>query len=259
MKTGITLITMGQGNAKALLNTLENTNQLVDEIIFGDVLIFEEDRKVIHSYKERFNIRIIPFSFDFIFKNGFSSILNELSGYATNDFVLYLNVSETVQHDYGILKHINYDYNCYYFTHETETHHWYRLYNRNELKWSGIIHEELIGEYRPYPNPLFMMADTPKDNDNEFKAMVFNEVKEIVYFNQYIRLVDEPNVSPTTNIGWVNYAKDSYNSLVERLNKKGDSYLSFKNSDPELFLSYIKSSPEFKKENFQNNNLIHFQ
>jgi hypothetical protein len=101
---------------------------------------------------------------------------------------------------------------------------------------------------------LFRMADTEKDSHDPFKAQVYNDIKELVYFNQYIKLVEEPNERGATNQGWVTYAQDGYQSLTERLAKKGKRYEAFKEGDLQ---KYLDNCAEF--ENFDNNNLIHYQ
>jgi len=45
MKTGISLITMGAGNVKVLKKTLESFKEVFDEVIYGDLLIYQEDRE----------------------------------------------------------------------------------------------------------------------------------------------------------------------------------------------------------------------
>jgi len=53
-----------------------------------------------------------------------------------------------------------------------------------------------------------MMADLEKDMYNSFKAKVFNDFKELVYFQQYLKLVDSPDEIGATNDGWVRFAKE---------------------------------------------------
>lgn len=250
MKTGITLLTMGQGNVLALKKTLESFKGVCDEVVYGDLLIFESDREVVKSYQKEYNTRVVELPFNYIFKNGFSACLNTLASLATNDIVMYMNTSETIQTDNGILEIIknNPDCNMFYFDHETDKHRWFRCYNRKEMYWSGVIHEEVIGDARPYHKPIFRMADMEKDLDDPFKAKVFDDVKEIVYFNQYLKLVDEPDKSGATNQGWVDFARDNYESMKYRLEKKGERYRAFIEDDFELFMNDINTNPEFENE-----------
>lgn len=241
----ISLITMSQGNPMALKRTFDSFKNVVDEIIFGDLTIFEEDTKLIESYKEEYNLKIVKFPFDFIFKNGFSSILNSLSDHAKNDIVIYMNCSEIILYGkYSILDNVNNEFNCYYFDHSTDPHRWYRMYNRKELKWAGIIHEEVIGIHRPYHKAIFRMADTEKDMVDPFRAAVFNDIKELCYFNQYVRLVDEPEHKIITNSGWLNFALDGYESFKYRMEKKGKRYEAFLKGDLGMYLDDIKNNPD---------------
>lgn len=255
----LTLITMGQGNPVALKRTLDSFKGICNEVVFGDVLIFDSDREIIRSYQEEYNMGIVEAPFNYIFEFGFAHMLNTLAYYATNDWVLYMNVGEMIDSGENILEKINDDHNMYLLNHRTETHLWGRLYNRKQLQWSGLIHEELIGQKRACFEPIFMFKDTEKDMGDLFKAKVWNDVKELTYFNQLIRLVDNPEVRGATNPGWVDYAKDSYDSLVERLQKKGKRYEAFKEGNLAKFMEDIFSNPEFEEERHESSTLINFQ
>ena len=184
----ITLITMGQGNINALKRTVDNMSQLCDEVIFGDMLIFEEDRKKLFEiFKGYNNIWFVQTPFNFIYKNGFAHTLNELAKFAKNNLVIYMNVSEVI--DKNLNKDLITDqYNCYSFNHATDPHTWVRCYDKRYLGWSGFIHEVVVprtpdDKLLLCPEHLFMMADTEKDMDDPFKAKVFNDVKELVYLH----------------------------------------------------------------------------
>lgn len=263
MKTGITGITMGCGNVIVLKETLKSFSTICDEIIYGDMLIFDDDRDMLHTYTKEFNLKIIDITFDYLFHNGFGSLLNVLASYASNNTVLYLNTSEIIEKDNGILDILNPEYNCYFFDHATDPHRWYRFYNRRELKWSGRIHESLIPigdkDFRPYHKPVFRMADLEKDMNNSFKAQVFNDVKEIVYFNNYMSIVDDISNLGGTDTGWVRFATDNYNSMHERLLKKGNRYTAFQTRDLLMYLADIYNNNEFEKQRFESNIGIEYQ
>lgn len=254
----ITLITMGQGNPVALKRTLDSFKNVVDEIIFGDVLIFESDREIINSYLKEYNMKIVRLPFNFIFLNGFGPTLNALAEFATNDWVLYMNVSEVLDGEHPVKEQMSKEYNCYSFDHATETHRWFRLYNRKELKWGGLIHEEVIGDLRLCPFNLFRMKDTTKDEENTFMAKVSNDVKEIVYWQQYMRLVDNPELRANTHQGWIDHATQDYDHFKERMRKKGKRYEAFEKGDLAMYLDDIHTNPEFEKERFKSTDLINF-
>jgi hypothetical protein len=222
MKTGITLITMGAGNVIVLEETLKSFQHVVDEVIYGDTLLFPEDREILYLYEKKYNMKIVRYSFDYIFKNGFAAILNDLCSHATNDMVLYSNTSEAIDIDYGIVEIVNNNLDCntFYFTHATDKHHWFRMNNRKDLKWSGLIHEESVGNHKPYHKPIFQMKDLEKDLMNPFKAKVFNTVKEAIYFSLYNRIVDDPKSLGGTDPGWVHFATENYESMAYRLRQK---------------------------------------
>ena len=103
------------------------------------------------------------------------------------------------------------------------------------------------------------MADLDKDMGNPFKAKVFNDIKELTYFNQYIRIVDNPELLGATNFGWMGFAKDSYDSMKERLTNKGKRYEAFMNDDFTMYMEDVLNNPEFEKERFESNITIEFQ
>lgn len=256
----ITLILPTQGNPIALKRTIDNVlaqfQGKVDEVIVGDLCVFQEDSeaiKVMSAMMPEGVVKIVEPEFNTLFQQGFGNTLNFLSEFAKNDFILYLNVGEIVETNMNI-DLLSQGYNCFQFDHAEDKHHWTRLYNKKDMQWSGRIHEEVRGEKNVCPTMLFRMADTEKDSYNPFKAQVYNDIKELVYFNQYIKLVEEPNEIGATNQGWVTYAKDGYQSLTERLAKKGKRYEAFKEGDLQ---KYLDNCQEF--ESFDNNNMIHYQ
>lgn len=234
---------MGSGNVKVLRKTLESMSTVCDEIIYGDLLLWGSDRDVVIGYEKEFNLKRIPFGFDSLFKYGFSFVLNDLASHATNDYVMYLNTSEIIGEDYGILDVIknNPDCNAFYFNHKKEFHRWFRTYNRKELKWSGRIHESLEGEYRPYHKPIFQMVDLPKDMDDIHKAGCLDSLKEAVYFEQYLSIVDRPELLGETDPSWITFCTEGYNSFVERLVQKGNVYLSLKRGDYPSFMKALEA------------------
>lgn len=264
MKTGITGITMGCGNVKVLRKTFESLSTVCDEIVYGDMLVFEQDRDTLKSYCRLFNLKIIQLPFDYIFHNGFSSVLNVLASHSSNDTVLYLNTSEIIETDNGILDVVNHGgYNCYFFDHSTDPHRWYRFYDRRELKWSGRIHESLVpigdNDFKPYHKPVFRMADLEKDMDNSFKAQVFNDIKEIVYFNNYMSIVEDVDNLGGTDPGWIKFATENFNSMHDRLMKKGFRYAAFNLRDMDMYIRDIYNNNEFEQQRFESNIGIEYQ
>jgi len=263
MSKGITLLTMGAGNILVLKETLKSFvgSGICNEVIYGDMLLFPDDREVVKTYEKEFNLKSIKLPFDYIFKNGFSSILNLLADHAINDLVIYMNTSEIigVDNDMEQIINDNPDCNTFYFGHSQEIHRWFRCYNRNELKWSGRIHEELQGEYRPYHKPIFIMEDLEKDMGDSLKAKILNDCKEIVYFQQYISIVDNPKLLAGTNVGWLTFSIDGYESFKYRLDKKGKRYEAFLEGDLEKYMNDVMTNPEFEKEMFESNFMIAFQ
>lgn len=251
----VTLITMGAGNVEALGKTLESFKGLCDEVVYGDLLLFDEDRKRLDDYKEKYNLKSIRFDFNLIFEEGFSALLNRLAALATNRWVMYMNTGEVIDSvtpsvTKSKVKELILDkglfYDTFYFDHATDPHKWFRFYNKTELKWSGRIHEELRHidkneRIRKDPNdePAFRMKDLEKDLSDPYKAWVFNDVKEIVYFEQYRRIVENPKLLEGTNEYWLWHARENYLSFVERLEAKKDRYEAFKKRDLKMYFANV--------------------
>lgn len=260
MKTGITLVTMGAGNVKVLGKTLESFKNVFDEVIYGDLLLFQEDKKILDEYWKVYNMDIYRLPFNYIYKNGFSSTLNLLASVASNDVILYMNTSEVVDENYGIVDIVNNNKDCnsFYFIHRTDPHRWFRLYNKKDLQWSGVIHEQLKGEYRPYHKPAFMMADLEKDMDDPRKASILNSVKEIVYFKNYLKIADgDKEVLGETDPGWVKFAHENRYNMFERMVSNGDLYQAFETGD-HVCLEYALETYD-KHTKFESSNLIEYQ
>jgi SAM-dependent methyltransferase len=255
----ITLITMGQANPIALKRTMDSFREIVDEIIFGDLLIFEDDREKIVRYMDEYPLEIVRLPFNHIFEHGFSATLNELALHATNDWVLYMNVSEVMDGAHPIKEQMSNLYNCYSFDHAVEEHRWFRLYNRKELRWGGLIHEELTGELRPCPFNIFRMADTEKDLDDPLKAKVANDVKELCYWAQFQKLVEHPDLRANTHPGWIQHAEEAYQSHMDRMAAKGKRLQAFQEGNLTMYLEDIYTNPDFEKERFESNTILNFQ
>jgi len=256
----ISFITLTQGNPIALKRTMDSLKGICDEFVVGSVCVFADDLKVIKSYKDEFNLKVVEMPFNFIYANGFSASLNHVASYADGSNCVYLNVGEILESsESDILSIISDEYNYYYIDHATEKHRWGRVWDKREMKFSGLIHEELVGEHRPYHRPLFRFADTEKDMNDPFKAAVYNDIKEMCYWRQLMRIVDEPDVLGATHISWIDFARDNYQSMRQRLLEKGKRVDYFKTC---MLLHYISEAyEEFagKKTKFESNHIIEFQ
>lgn len=259
MSDKITLITLTQGNPIALKRTIDNVIERfegkVNEVVVGDLCVLQSDKNTIYEYLQSLGI---PYAypnlpFNELFATGFGSTLNKLSERSLNDLCLYMNVSEIVDSPVN-LSIIHPQWNSYKFNHATDPHKWVRLWNRKQLQWSGRIHEEVVGQKYTSPDILFTMADTEKDNGDPFYSQVMNDIKELVYFNQYIALVEKPGEIGATNQGWVKYAQDNYQHIKDRLLKKGARYEAFIEGNLQ---KYLDNCQEFDPQ--QNSDLIHFQ
>lgn len=272
----VTLITMGAGNVEALGKTLESFKGLCDEVVYGDLLLFDEDRKRLGDYKEKYNLKSIRFDFNLIFEEGFSALLNRLAALATNRWVIYMNTGEVIDSvvpsvEKSKVKELILDKglfsNTFYFDHATDPHKWFRLYDRTELKWSGRIHEELRHKNKSLEDsinphndePAFRMKDLEKDLNDPYKAWVFNDVKEIVYFEQYRRIVENPSLLEGTNEYWLWHARENYLSFVERLEAKKDRYEAFKKRDLVMYFANVPKEIKSATQGFSTSKSVEFQ
>ena len=263
METGISGITMLSGNVLILEETIKSLLTICDQVVVGDLLIFPEDRRKLYWYQTLYNIKIVKLPFDELFKNGFAYVLNLLAKEASNNTILYLNTSEIISADNGVLDIISPEYNCYYFDHATDPMRWYRFYDKRELQWSGRIHEALEAlpgfDFRPFHKPVFRMEDKEKDMQSEFKAYIFNSLKEITYFRNYMSLIDEPESMGATDPGWIPFVKDNYDYWKAKLESKGDMYKAFLTGDYSLLMKSIADLKEAEKEKFESNIGIEYQ
>lgn len=256
----MTFITLTQGNPIALKRTMDSLKDICDEFVVGSVCIFDEDLEMIKSYNNEFNLKVVELPFNYIYLHGFSMSLNYVASFSDGNICVYLNVGEIVESsERDILSVISDEYNCYYIDHATEKHRWFRVWNKREMHWSGLIHEEIIGEHRPYHRPLFRFADTEKDTGDKFKSAVCNDAKEIVYWRQLMSIVDFPETLGATHVSWIPFAKDNYQGMQERLDKKGKRPYAFFLGDKEMYLNDVYTNPEFEKERFESNHIIEFQ
>lgn len=256
----LTLIFPAQGNPIAMKRTIESAKEVADEIIVGSVCLFLDDLELIKSYSKEYNLKVIELPFNYIYANGFSSILNLLASHATNRIVCYLNVGEVISKDHGILEQINNEeYNSFYINHPVELHRWWRLFSPKDLQWSGLLHEELIGEYKPYHRPILTFEDTEKDNDNKLKSIVYDDVKCLCYWNQLCRIVENNSLLGATSGGWLQFASEQYESMQERLKAKGKRWEAFQTGDLEMYMEDVRTNPEFEKQRFESSLLIEYQ
>jgi deoxyadenosine/deoxycytidine kinase len=103
------------------------------------------------------------------------------------------------------------------------------------------------------------MADLEKDMDDPFKAKVLNSLKELVYFNQYVKIADNPELLGETDPGWLRFAKADCDSFKKRLHKREKQYEALNTGDYEMFMRAVYDDPEFEKEQFVSSTKIEFQ
>lgn len=263
MKKGITLITPAHANPIALKRTIESVSGICDEIIVADLCMFKEDSIEMSKYCDEYNMKLICFPFNHLYYYGFSEILNMLAYRAKNNIVLYLNVGEVIDTRFParVFDAVSDENECnaWYIDHETEKHRWWRCYDRRYLKWSGRIHEELVGDYKPYHKPIFTFADTDKDMDNPFKAWVANDVKEMVYWKQLMHIVDHPEDLGATNSGWLEFAKDQYKSMRERMQAKSYRLVAFEEGNMDMYFADLYNNPNLVDFPFESTSFIEFQ
>lgn len=256
----ITLITPTHANPIALKRTLDSVKDICNEIVVGELCVFPPDKEIIESYCHEYNLKVGHLRFNYLYRHGFSEVLNTLSAYASNDVVLYLNVGEVIDKSDGeILSKITDEYNSWYIDHPSERHRWFRCYNRKELKWSGRIHEELVGEFRPYYKPLFTFADTDKDLNDPLKAWVANDIKEMVYWRQLMKIVDAPEELGATSPGWLQFAKDQYESMKERMTLKGSRVTAFDTGNLNMYFQNLFENKDILNIPFESTDNIEYQ
>ena len=104
-----------------------------------------------------------------------------------------------------------------------------------------------------------MMADLEKDLQDPLKAKILNDIKELCYFRQYNSIVDRPDLLGETDPGWVKFATDDYDSMKQRLLKKGKRFQAFIDGDLNAYMEDVLTNPEFEEERFESSSKIEFQ
>lgn len=247
---------MGQGNPLALKRTIDSFSGLCNEVIFGDLLVFEHDREVISGY----GCKMVRLGFNHIYEHGFADILNILADHASNEWVIYMNVGEVIDEG-DIIANFMTDqtrHNCFYFNHKEDPHQWIRCYRKSQLKWSGPIHEEVVGSKNPAPSILFTMKDTEKDMEDTFKANVYNEIKDLVYTRQYCRIMEEPDKIGACNEGWLKWAREQDPPMRTRL-ESNLFYEAFEKGDFNMMMNAAIEHLDTSELKHVSSKLINFQ
>lgn len=257
----ITLILPTQGNPIALKRTIDSVIGVCNEVIVGDVCMFSDDTTTIAHQKVEIMVKQVMLPFNFIFKEGFSATLNLLASHASNDIVLYLNVGEIIEYTLPEFKEVTQspEYNIWWINHAVEKHRWFRMYNRKQLKWDGLIHEEVIGDWRPFHKPVLQFGDTDKDNADLLKARCYDDIKCMVYFNQLMQIVDHPERLGATNQGWQKFAKTEYGRMETYMKEAGVRYDAFVEGNQNKYINDILTNDAFAKERRESSLLMEFQ
>jgi hypothetical protein len=260
MNNAITLITPAHANPIALKRTIDSVKDICNEIVVGELCLFPSDKEMIESYCQEYNLKVGHLHFNYLYRHGFSEVLNTLAAYAANDLILYLNVGEICEsYKRHPLEVIDEKYNCYYIDNRHEKHRWFRMYDRRELKWSGLLHEEIVGDHRPYHLPIMTFADTEKDTVDPLKAWVANDSKEIVYWRQLMRIVDHPEDLGATSPGWLQFAKEQYDSMKERMSQKGSRVTAFDTGNLNMYFQNLFDNKDILNIPFESTDNIEYQ
>lgn len=235
----ISLCLLAHGNPIELINTIDSWYG-VDEVIIGDLFILNEDRDYFHAnYKNRVHTLVVPLPFNYIFKNGFSNTMNFVTNHSRNDWVIWTGIADRLASD--IIPPSG-NFNCLGFTGLHNGHLYSNFYNKKEMHFDGLIHEEVIPlpgfEKRLDYNPHFSIQEVAKDAD-ERKAAIYNDVKQIVYCEQYRRIVKHPELKGITADYWVNIAKKEYNDILITLTRKAGRYNAFRTGDINEYLTRV--------------------
>lgn len=221
-----------QGNPEATIKTIDSYLPYVDEVVIGDVMVFDADRqKIVDHYEgsDKVFVQLLPFNH--LFEHGFARTFNKLAAIAKHDFILLMGVGNVLDKWYGID-----------FTQAANMWAYQRndgmlchtFYDRRELELTYCIHEEVT----PRPghsitwdnNAVFDMLDEPKDVE---KMHVYNDIKEIVYLEQYRKIFTGED---TSNPGWVKWVRHNWPVLEAALKTKGKRLEAFKSGGLEKYL-----------------------
>lgn len=199
-------------------------------------------------------IKILEFPKDTIFQHGFSYMKNKCTDEATGDWIISLDPDEEM----GITKEEILPYMQNTFCVSTVTMHvankephwnlnnkeqikkeakWirqrhYRIFkNISEIRWNGLIHEELRGGEQYF---ISSIARNSNFTMWHYGCMAKNRVsieKEGIYAELLCRIVDNPELRYGTNKWWWEVY---YEEHKEELRQKREEYLNYRANNEKI-------------------------
>lgn len=233
----LTLIVPCYSGRENLDRTIASARGICNEVVIISTALFDEDRAHFASAG-----KVVELPWNHVFHHGFGDLYNYGSNAASNDWLLLLGVAETVAEmyqDIGILDDSPPDtvWEC---DHINDRHHWKRVWNRTGgPRWSGVIHEEIVGGH--VGGLLFRMQDTDK---TPLPDAVQNEalkyVKTVSYNAMYGKLLRDPTALGGANSYWLDFVAGARESIEAFLAAHADMLDACERGDLPGFMQLVR-------------------
>lgn len=243
----VSLIIPAFSYGPALERTVESCKGISDDLVIISTAFWEKDRESML----RLTPKVVQLDWNYTMLNGFGEMMNRGTSSAKNDWCLLFGVGETFNRELRpFLRILESAPERHVFTcdHINDQNRWKRVWNRQSgVRWSGLIHEELVGGTDG--GLLFRMLDTekpPRPDPVEQEALHF--MKTCLYHWQYKRLREEREaVLGGTNRGWLGFVDGSKEANEEFLDRHSSMVSAMLCGDLEGFLALVRASVESKQ------------
>ncbi len=236
----VSLIIPAFSYGAALERTVHSCREISDDLVIISTAFWERDRDAMRKLTDK----VVILDWNYTMLNGFGEMMNRGTGDAKNNWCLLFGVGETFSRElrpfFRILESAQ-ESDMFTCDHINDIHKWKRIWNKcSSVRWSGLIHEELIGGTEG--GLLFRMQDTPKEpRDDPYEQESLKFIKSILYHWQYNRLcIGRESVLGATNPGWLDFVDGSKESNEEFLDQHSAMVDCMLSGDIEKFLSLVK-------------------
>ncbi len=193
--------------------TINSCSHICDDTVIVSTAFFIEDQSLFRDIATK----VVQLDWNYVFKQGFGSMMNQGTPHTRHDWCLLLGVAETWAEDFRDTPHLlesapnNMVFRC---SHHNDPNTWKRLWNRTGgPEWSGLIHEEIRGGIDGGVTFRFQDTDkTPKTDPT--KQEILRWIKVLTYHEQYWRLLNDSSLLFGTDPGWLAFVNGSRESII---------------------------------------------
>lgn len=201
------------GNVENIKRTIKSCEGICDETIIISTAFYLDDIGAFHQLTDK----VVELDWNFTFKHGFGSMMNQGTSISKNDWLVLLGVAETLAEPLcDIHKTLQGAQACNVFrcNHINDIHTWGRVWRRGGgTAWSGIIHEEISGGVNA--GLMFRMQDTEKTPcEDHIRNEANRFIKTLSYNSLYRDLLRTPELLGATDQGWLKFVQGAEESIL---------------------------------------------